>query len=69
MDVETETTIRANDIGVNSEDLCIVVRHDNDYEYGFAVTFGCTEVMLTSADLRTINKCFNKALRVRKEAA
>lgn len=67
--IETETKITACGLGANEHSLTIVVRHDSDYEYGFVIKLGCQEEAFTSRELRTLVKCFNKALRVRKAAA
>ena len=69
MNIDTTTRITQKCLGSRQRELAINVRHDNDYEYGFEVTFACQIEMFTSSDLRVMVKCFNKALRIRRAAA
>ena len=69
MNIETETTITENSIGFDCHELHVTVRHNHEYECGFLIKLGCVNEYLTSGDLRTLVRVFNKALRVRKEAA
>ncbi len=68
MMTETQTTIREHDIGPEADELCVIVRHDESYEYTFDVKFGCMQRYLTIVDLQLIVKVANKALRIAKAA-
>lgn len=65
---ETETFIRDSVLGAGANELSITVRHNDDYEYPFVVKIGCAEDCFTEYDLKCVQKCINKALRVMKAA-